>query len=685
MEFEVHPQDFSLRQEALRLFRIGGGVFQRALEIQAQHQLGSGGEGLGQRVAEAAQKAHQGRVLLEDVVKLAFHFAQRGGEDQVEDPALVVAEKRLQRVGNVNEVAVQLPDDVRQVALLEGGASPGDEALVALFVLTEAIGADPGVQIVIPEVQDAEDQVPSCRSPRSRCAPCRWPGEGVRRGRGGPAESCARSPAARSSSRPAPAAESPRRARRRHSARPPVADPPWPAGRAARRDRGPCRALRGCSCACARSARNASSRAPLEELPRRAAPPGRHSAGSAPSRCPRDRRRTSRNSCTSASRGAASPAAARPATRSAAGRARRAAVLREKASHARRRAVEDDVDVVVARRPRIAEQRRRRRLEATAPSSSRSQSSACAQRGRASLVPAGRPPELQPQSLRQRSTPCTQLQAVFSKISTSMRRRMQFQKLAVVGEAARGRSPRCDRARRPAPCRRSDDGGRRSRRRSRCGPAAASRRSSETPPSSRSAKCSPLSSSPSNATPREIGAVVEEEVDASGPRAALTRRRASGRCGRRSRPATRCLRRGRTRFAWCGARIVKRIPCSASTSERLEVDRGLRQPHALGLAAEAVLEIARCPRRICVCLSRAVGERHDHVVVGLRDRRAVAGEALLALAIGLEDAPVDVRRVRLHPGEQRRPEVEADARVVVDDARRSGPASSRMRAAAFGA
>ena len=50
---------------------------------------------------------------------------------------------------------------------------------------------------------------------------------------------------------------------------------------------------------------------------------------------------------------------------------------------------------------------------------SRSQSSASRSGARHSWFQPGRPPELQPQLLRQRSTPWTQLQEVFSKISTS--------------------------------------------------------------------------------------------------------------------------------------------------------------------------------------------------------------------------------------------------------------------------
>jgi hypothetical protein len=57
-----------------------------------------------------------------------------------------------------------------------------------------------------------------------------------------------------------------------------------------------------------------------------------------------------------------------------------------------------------------------------------------AQRRAPLLVPAGVPAGVQPQSLRQRSTPWAQLHELFSTISTSCGRE-QLEELAVVGEA----------------------------------------------------------------------------------------------------------------------------------------------------------------------------------------------------------------------------------------------------------
>ena len=101
--------------------------------------------------------------------------------------------------------------------------------------------------------------------------------------------------------------------------------------------------------------------------------------------------------------------------------------------------------------------------------------------------------------------------------------------------------------------------------------------------------------------------------------------------------------------------------------QRLHIDRGFRQPHAFGLAAEAVLEIANAPHHLRLLVA-PVGQRHDHVVVHLRDGVAVSRETLLALLVGGQDRLVGVGRVLFQPRQQRGTEIEADPRIVVDDA-----------------
>ena len=75
------------------------------------------------------------------------------------------------------------------------------------------------------------------------------------------------------------------------------------------------------------------------------------------------------------------------------------------------------------------------------------------------------------------------------------------------------------------------------------------------------------------------------------------------------------------------------------------------------------------PQRICVSAVARAGQRHDDVVVDLRHGRAVAAEALAAAALAIQDHAIGARRIVFQPAEQRGAEVEAHARIVVDDAR----------------
>ena len=101
--------------------------------------------------------------------------------------------------------------------------------------------------------------------------------------------------------------------------------------------------------------------------------------------------------------------------------------------------------------------------------------------------------------------------------------------------------------------------------------------------------------------------------------------------------------------------------------QRLGVDRGLGKPHPFRLASESRLEIANAPAHLRPFVAR-VRQRQDHVVVDLRDRGAVSLEAVAADAIGIDDGVIRLGRACLEPGDERRPDVEVDGRVVVDDA-----------------
>ena len=109
-------------------------------------------------------------------------------------------------------------------------------------------------------------------------------------------------------------------------------------------------------------------------------------------------------------------------------------------------------------------------------------------------------------------------------------------------------------------------------------------------------------------------------------------------------------------------------PMLSHKVQRLQVDRGFREPHALRVAPEAKAKVFDAPDHLRQLVAR-VGERHDHVVVALRQRRSMPRKALLAQPVGIQNRLVSVRRLLLHPGQQRGPEVETDAGVVVDDLR----------------
>ncbi len=95
--------------------------------------------------------------------------------------------------------------------------------------------------------------------------------------------------------------------------------------------------------------------------------------------------------------------------------------------------------------------------------------------------------------------------------------------------------------------------------------------------------------------------------------------------------------------------------------------RGFGQPHAFRRASEAMFEVSDAPPDLGACIS-LVRQGHDDVVVDLRDRRAVAGVALHAGGVRIEDHPVGPGREIGQPTQQRGPEVEAHPRVVVHDA-----------------
>ncbi len=101
--------------------------------------------------------------------------------------------------------------------------------------------------------------------------------------------------------------------------------------------------------------------------------------------------------------------------------------------------------------------------------------------------------------------------------------------------------------------------------------------------------------------------------------------------------------------------------------ERAGVRGGFGEPHALGRRAVVVLVVGNAPADLGDAVALA-GQGQNDVVVDLRHGGAVTAEDLAAAPFAVEDHAIGALRVLLEPTEQRRPEVEADARVVVHDA-----------------
>ena len=122
------------------------------------------------------------------------------------------------------------------------------------------------------------------------------------------------------------------------------------------------------------------------------------------------------------------------------------------------------------------------------------------------------------------------------------------------------------------------------------------------------------------------------------------------------------------RLHWCGASTVNLMPCWASSSSESVSAAVSAQPHALRRCAVVVLVVGDAPADLRDAVA-AAGQRQNHVVVDLRHGRAVAAVALAAAPLAVQDHAVGAGRVLLEPAQQRGAEVEADARVVVHDAR----------------
>ena len=98
--------------------------------------------------------------------------------------------------------------------------------------------------------------------------------------------------------------------------------------------------------------------------------------------------------------------------------------------------------------------------------------------------------------------------------------------------------------------------------------------------------------------------------------------------------------------------------------QRGRVAGGFGQPHGFRLAPETRLKIGQPPFDLGFFVA-GIGQRHNHMVVHLRNGRAVPAKIFHALFVRFQHRAVHLRRMRLHPGQQSRPEVKADMGVIV--------------------
>ncbi len=96
------------------------------------------------------------------------------------------------------------------------------------------------------------------------------------------------------------------------------------------------------------------------------------------------------------------------------------------------------------------------------------------------------------------------------------------------------------------------------------------------------------------------------------------------------------------------------------------IEGGFRQPDGFGLPVEAMAEIGDAPLDLRVLIA-LVRQRHDDVIVALRNRRAVAVEHGHAFLVGGENALVYLTGMGFQPAHQGGAEIEADEFVVVHD------------------
>ncbi|SPF47440.1 hypothetical protein SBDP1_650007 [Syntrophobacter sp. SbD1] len=98
--------------------------------------------------------------------------------------------------------------------------------------------------------------------------------------------------------------------------------------------------------------------------------------------------------------------------------------------------------------------------------------------------------------------------------------------------------------------------------------------------------------------------------------------------------------------------------------QALKIYRRLREPQSFGLASKAILKIFYSPENLRVLVA-TVGQRQDHVIVGLGQSISMTREFLQAPPVGLQNCLIRFSGIPLHPEQDRWTEVEAYTGIII--------------------
>ena len=122
----LQERDDARRERAVAHDRVARVLDDHNLDVR--HRRGA--ERVRQRRPQSVQESHERGMVEIDGPELLLRLVQGRRQDEVEDTPLLVAKERAQRQRDVSEIAVQPPNDLGEVAVLEGAAALRDEPLV---------------------------------------------------------------------------------------------------------------------------------------------------------------------------------------------------------------------------------------------------------------------------------------------------------------------------------------------------------------------------------------------------------------------------------------------------------------------------------------------------------------------------------------------------------------------------